>query len=172
MIAALVGLIALLVSAYTANIQRQQVRAQVWTRLFFGASDVDRALMVTNKGVGPARIESLRFYVDGKAQRDWSHVLSAIGFTGGSDFEQSTVNGTVVAANERVLFLHFQRAEDWASFGDKGRGRIKLRACYCSVLDECLLFDERSIAPGRGAISAQVSPVDRCDRIEAEEFDN
>ena len=170
-IAALVGLLALVVSAYTASVQRQQVRAQVWTRLFFANSDVDRTLMVMNKGVGPARIESVRIYVDGKAQPDWGHVYSALGLPVPDQRVDSTLNGIVVAANERINYLQFMRAEDWSAFKAKA-GRVKLRACYCSVLDECLVFDERAANPGHGAISSQVAPAARCDRVEAEEFND
>jgi len=171
-IAALVGLLALLVSAYTANVQREQVRAQVWTRLYFARSDIDRTLMVVNKGVGPARVESLSLYVDGKAQPDWDHVFSALGLGPQNGFQPSTLNGIVLAANERLNFLLFERTEDWNAFRDRAQGRIKLRACYCSVLDECLLFDQRAQHHGHGSISAEVTPVERCGRIEAEEFND
>jgi hypothetical protein len=171
-IAAFVGLLALLVSAYTANVQRQQVRAQVWTRLYFGRDDGERTLMVTNKGVGPAHIESLSIYVDGKAQPDWEHVLAAVGMTKVPAIERSTINGMVVAAGERVNFLKLTRDEDWTAFDERAQGRIKLRACYCSVLDECLVFDQRAAHRGHGSISAEVTPVVRCDRVESDEFDN
>ena len=164
-----IGVVAVAVAAYTAIVQREQVRAQVWTRLFFGDSDVDRTVMVMNKGVGPARIESLRVYVDGKAQPDWAHVYAALGLPDNGHRIQSTINGSVVAANERVDFLHFSDADDWNAFRSKA-GRVQLRACYCSVLDECMVFDERNAAHHRGAISSQVTPVDRCVRDDAEEF--
>ncbi|MEO8460438.1 MAG: hypothetical protein ABI451_07910 [Dokdonella sp.] len=168
-IAALVGLLALVVSAYTADVQRQQVRAQVWTRLFFGNSDVDRTLMVMNKGVGPASIQSVRVYVDGKVQADWKHIYAALGLPMPEQRVDSTLNGIVVAPNERINFVQFERPDDWAAFKAKA-GRVKLRVCYCSVLDECLVFDERAVHFGHGAISSQVTPITRCDRIETEEF--
>jgi hypothetical protein len=168
-IASLIGLLALCVSAYTANVQRQQAKAQVWTRLFFASSDPGRALLVMNKGVGPARIESVRMYVDGKAQRDWPHVFAALGLPPREDRVQSTLNGIVVAANERVDFLVFADAKDWADFRAQA-SRASLRACYCSVLDECLVFDERSARGSGGALSSHVRPAAQCERNEAEEF--
>ena len=168
-VAALVGLLALIVSAYTASIQRQQARAQVWTRLFFVNSDVERTLMVMNKGVGPASIESVRVYVDGKAQPDWSHVHSALGTQAPGQHAGSNLNGIVVAANEHITFMQFTDADDWSRF-KANAGRVKMRVCYCSVLDECLVVDERATRPGRGTVCSQVSPVARCDRVEAEEF--
>jgi len=169
LIAALIGLLALCVSAYTANVQRQQAKAQVWTRLFFANSDTDRTLMVMNKGVGPARIESIRMYVDGKPQPDWKHVFAALGLPANDKREQSTVNGIVVAANERVNFISFKDPADWAAFRAVS-SRADLRACYCSVLDECVVFDEREVGPVPGARSARVKSVDHCERVDAEEF--
>jgi hypothetical protein len=168
--AIVIGLVAVAVAAYTAIIQREQVRAQVWTRLFFANSDSERTLMVINKGVGPAHIQSVRFYVDGKAQPDWAHVFAGLGLPAGNNHMQSTLNGIVVAANERMNFLSFRTDDDWIAFRTRAQAHLKLRACYCSVLDECLLFDERTARSGHGAISDQVTPVDRCERADAEEF--
>jgi hypothetical protein len=140
-IAALVGLLALCVSSYTAYMQRQQVRAQVWTQLIFANSDVDKSLLVVNKGTGPARLESLRLYVDGKAQADWDKVLAALGVKLQNDLSQSTINGNVIAANERLNYMTL-KDEDWSKFRAQSK-RLRLRACYCSVLDECRVFDNR-----------------------------
>jgi hypothetical protein len=169
LIAALIGLLALCVSAYTANVQRQQAKAQVWTRLFFANSDTDRTLMVMNKGVGPARIESVRVYVDGKAQPDWKHVFAALGLPANDERVQSTLSGIVLAANERVNLMSFKDPADWTAFRAVA-GRADLRACYCSVLDECVVFDEREVRGNTGARSARVKSVSQCERVEAEEF--
>ncbi len=79
LIAALIGVLALLVSGYTAYIQRQQVRAQVWPYLLVGNYDPERAIGVLNKGVGPAIVGSVQVFVDGKPQRTWKQVFAALG---------------------------------------------------------------------------------------------
>ncbi len=163
LIAALIGLLALCVSAYTAHIQREQARAQVWTQLQFGSSDTEQDLIVVNKGIGPARIESLRLYVDGKAQVDWQHLLVALGVKLNNKV-QSTVSDTVIAANEKLVILKIESAEDWHVLREQ-KSRIKTRACYCSVLDDCRVFDNR-IVQKKNADTA----VARCDRSEDEEF--
>ena len=48
-VAALIGFLALLVSGYTAYIQRQQVRAQVWPYLLIGYADFDRSIIDPNR---------------------------------------------------------------------------------------------------------------------------
>ena len=164
LIAALIGLLALCVSAYTASIQRQQVRAQVWTQLMFANSDTDQTLLVLNKGVGPARLESARFFVDGKAQTDWDRVFAALGVTHQGELRQSSVNSGVIAANERLEYMKLVNAEDWKAFRAQ-RGRLKARYCYCSVLDECRVFDQR--APRREDADTAVAS---CERSADEEF--
>ncbi|MFO1506439.1 MAG: hypothetical protein U1F23_05075 [Lysobacterales bacterium] len=76
-IAALVGLLALCVSAYTAYIQRQQVRAQVWPYLLAGNDD-GKSIDVGNKGVGPAIVKTAQVFIDGTPQTTWSNVLAAL----------------------------------------------------------------------------------------------
>src|SRR3954467_8259149 len=78
-IAAFVGLLALCVSGYTAYLQRQQVRAQVWPYLESGISSSKRSVTLFNKGVGPAIIGSVHVLVDGKPQRNWPAVFRALG---------------------------------------------------------------------------------------------
>jgi hypothetical protein len=100
-IAALVGLLALCVSGYTAYIQRQQVRAQVWPYLETGISGSKRELSLVNKGVGPALIRSVQIYVDGKPQRNWDAVYAALGLKFEYRPPYSTVNRVVLGRAER-----------------------------------------------------------------------
>ncbi|MER3546617.1 MAG: hypothetical protein C4338_03040 [Rhodanobacteraceae bacterium] len=79
LIAALIGLLALCVSGYTAYIQREQVRAQVWPVVFSGNNDNENSVEVYNNGVGPAIVQSAQIWVSGKPQPDWMHVLVALG---------------------------------------------------------------------------------------------
>ncbi len=163
-IAALIGLLALCVSAYTASIQRQQAKAQVWTHLTFANSDTEQALLVLNKGVGPARMGSFRMYVDGRPQHDWEGVMDALGRKAPHDMEQSTIGGSVIAANEKLEYLRLPTKDDWTAFHAL-RSRIRLRACYCSVLDECRLYDERATRREDADVA-----VSTCNVSEGDEF--
>ncbi len=162
-IAALVGLLALCVSSYTAYMQRQQVRAQVWTQLIFANSDVDKSLLVVNKGIGPARLKSLRFYVDGKAQTDWDKLLAALDIKLQGNLFESTINGNVIAANERLNYMTL-REDDWIKFRAQYK-RLRRRACYCSMLDECRIFDNRALRKEDADVA-----VASCERSTDEEF--
>ena len=52
------------VSAYTAYMQRQQVRAMVWPILEFDSSNAPIHFTLANKGVGPAIIRHVIVKVD------------------------------------------------------------------------------------------------------------
>jgi hypothetical protein len=78
-IATFVGLCALCVSAYTAYIQRQQVRAAVWPILEFDSSNApDIHFNLANKGVGPVIIRHVIVKVDGQPVRNWKEALQKI----------------------------------------------------------------------------------------------
>ena len=143
-IAALIGLLALLVSGYTAVLQRQQVRAEVWPMLQPAISPSRRTVSLENKGVGPAIVRGLKVYVDDKPRRTWPEVMDALGLQDLRGTPSSTVNGVVMAAGETIQQLSF--GEDEAAFRRFYRQypRIRLQVCYCSTLDECWLLDERT----------------------------
>ena len=100
-LAAGIGFLALVVSGYTAYIQRQQVRAQVWPYLIAGNDDGNDSIFVYNKGVGPAIVKTAQVFVDGKPQPDWAHVLAALGLPD-HRYSQSTLNPGVISAGEQV----------------------------------------------------------------------
>lgn len=164
-IAALIGLLALVVSGYTAVLQRQQVRAEVWPMLQPAISPSRRSISIENKGVGPAVVRSLKVYVDGDAKRNWPEVMDALGLSDLRDTPSSTVNGIVIAAGETIQQLAF--ADDEAAFQRFYREypRIRLQACYCSTLDECWMLDERE--PPRVGRRAEVKA---CPAPGADEF--
>jgi len=145
-IAALVGLLALCVSGYTAYIQRQQVRAQVWPYLETGISGSKRELSLVNKGVGPALIRSVQIYVDGKPQRNWDAVYAALGLKFEYRPPYSTVNRVVLSAGERITQVLFRDSDDFNRYA-KQATRVQMRLCYCSTMNECWMRDEREKDP-------------------------
>ena len=118
-----------------------------------------------NKGVGPAVIRSLRVYVDGKPQSDWKSLAAKLGIDAG-DYVQSTVNATVISGGERYVMAHFPQREVWERVR-KELPRMQRRLCFCSTLDECWIVDQT--LSKREEI---YQPTDRCERNEAEEFND
>lgn len=157
-IAALIGLLALCVSAYTAWLQRQQVRAQVWPYIETGWSQSGRYVLLANKGVGPARIETLQVFVDGKPYPNWDRVFEALGVQFEKKPPYSTSHGIVISAGNHIQQLSLMSEADFAKF-DPLYKRLDIAACYCSSLGECWQLDEREEDPDKLR-----REVDRCVR--------
>ena len=157
-IATLVGLCALCVSAYTAHVQRQQVRAAVWPILEFDSSNApDIHFTLANKGVGPAIIRHVIVKVDGQPVRNWKEALGRILGPGEHLFSESDMSGHVFAAGESMTPLtprdpennplNFDKSNPlWVKM-NKDRLRVSVEICYCSTLDECWTLRASGLTP-------------------------
>lgn len=131
-----IGLLALAVSAYTAYVQRQQVRAQVWPIMEISSgNEPEVRLWIANKGVGPALIKSARVFLDGKPVRNWAEMLHEIYGKGSFVFSQDQIGGRVLSAGEGVP-VFIPKGEIAAKF-DQDRFRVGMELCYCSTLGDC-----------------------------------
>jgi hypothetical protein len=175
-VASLMALLALSVSAYTAWIQRQQVRAQVMPLLEYGTSNQPALnLTVANKGVGPARIEHVVFTFDGKPIASWIDLQQqlfrddeAVGYS------TSLLGKHIVSPGEEIaVYTLTDKAGQPIGVGDKPspgfhfnveRLRVGAEICYCSTLDECwMLTVQRQQLP-------ETTPVRRCPDPSARTF--
>ncbi|MGH8192125.1 MAG: hypothetical protein ACREP2_11830 [Rhodanobacteraceae bacterium] len=170
-IASLVGLLALVVAGYTAYIQRQQVRAQVWPWVVAGNNDLDQSIEVYNKGVGPAIVRSAQIFVDGKPQPNWDHVLAALGLPP-HHYQQSTINPNVLSPGEKVTIIKFPDKDRWEAFRSAAVTRSAMSLCFCSTLGECWLYSDWHPV-GYKASGQLVTPITQCPRLpQAEIFNN
>jgi hypothetical protein len=164
-IATFVAVLAVAVSAYTAYVQRQQVRAQVWPILEYGTgNEPELRIWVANKGVGPALIRHVIVTVDGKPVPDWNAALRSL-FAGRPDqpahylYSQDTISDRVFSAGEglSVFAPRFSAAqEDLRAAFDRERSRVGVEICYCSTLGDCWTL----VAPGQKA--ARTTETRRC----------
>jgi hypothetical protein len=157
-IATLVGLCALCVSAYTAYVQRQQVRAAVWPILEFDSSTApDIHYTVSNKGVGPAIIRDVIVMVDGQPVRNWKEALEKMLGPGEHLFSESDMSFRVIAAGEsRTVFtphdpennpINYDRSNPlWVKMKEE-RLRVSVEICYRSTLGECWTLRASGLAP-------------------------
>jgi len=140
-IASFIGMLALAVSGYTAYLQRQQLRAQMWPRLRIESSTVHTWVQVINQGTGPARVTAARITVDGVAVHNWPGVTRAVGYPAEDYVISSTIRGAVLPAGKELTIA--EAADNDASrarFRElllRGRHELSIVVCYCSVLDEC-----------------------------------
>lgn len=147
-VASAMALLALLVSAYTAWIQRQQVRAQVMPLLEYGTSNQPAlTLELDNKGVGPARVEHVVITFDDRPLHDWNELGQAL-FRPGEDvgYSVSLLGNHILSPGERLNMYTLTRAGQPIGVGKEGspewrfnqdRLRVGVEICYCSTLDEC-----------------------------------
>ncbi|MBK8284786.1 MAG: hypothetical protein IPK97_07775 [Ahniella sp.] len=143
-IAVLVGVLALAVSAYTAYLQHAQVRAQTWPLLQLWQSNSLRSFSLSNRGVGPARVLDAKVYLDDLEVEGFQQIFKAL------SGEDRTPNSTqsyfvrrVLAANEDVAMIQFEEQADYDLFA-ANRQRIAFDICYCSVIDQCYRLNERA----------------------------
>jgi hypothetical protein len=140
-IASFIGLLALAVSGYTAYVQRQQLRAQVWPRLQLKYSNRDLRFWADNEGTGPARVTAMRVTVDGSPVRSWYHVERAASASDSGWLRRSSFSQAVLpAGKEHTLIVPDDDDRSRALFREllPGEGHaITVVVCYCSVLDDC-----------------------------------
>lgn len=138
-IASFVGLLALVVAGYTAYIQRQQVRAQVWPylemRTFNGLGYYKLAAF--NKGVGPLRVQSVQILVAGRPVQNWEALDRLFGFKPKGGLVGVRLNGTVLAPGDQIPWIIFQDTADVDAFAaDWVRFHVVARVCYSSTLGD------------------------------------
>jgi hypothetical protein len=157
-VATLIALVAVGVSAYTAYVQRQQVRAQVWPILEFGSdNEPELRLWLANKGVGPALIRHVVLTVDGEPAVDWDaamrHLFGArIQRPGRYSYSQGNISDRVLSAGEKLTFFipHFDATQgDLRVAFDRDRSRIGVEICYCSTLGDCWTLAANARLSGR-----------------------
>jgi hypothetical protein len=140
-IASFIGLLALAVSGYTAYVQRQQLRAQVWPSLQLKFSRTEMRFFTTNQGTGPARITAMRVTVDGTPFPSWPAIQKALGFAGGERLRSSDLVETTLSAGKELTIIDPADNEEsrtrFMQLLPGGQHTVSMTICYCSVLDEC-----------------------------------
>jgi hypothetical protein len=104
--AVLVSLTTLALMIAQTRLMQTQARASAWPHVSIGfsANQAGFAWVVTNNGVGPAITHSVQVRVDGKPQRDWGDVLSALNIN--ADVGVSQLSGTVLTPAENTHDLY------------------------------------------------------------------
>ena len=145
--AVFIGVCALVVSLYEANLMRAEQRSAVLPILELSRSyyvNEDRPdgewrldLQAENVGIGPAQVLDFRVTVDGVSQPTWSAAMSAL-LRRNTEvrFGQSTINGRTIPA-ERMVTMFSLSSTELASEIVENFDRLEFEACFCSVFDEC-----------------------------------
>ena len=157
----LISLISLFVAVSANRTQERMLAASVWPSLNFGTSDVSPegvpqiTLDLLNRGTGPARVRWAEVLYDGTPVRDSRSLLSRCCGQApeSSDDYQIVTSGIqhrVLGANEWITLLRMPQSDPatplWETL-KRERHKVRLRACYCSVLDDCWLLDSDRADP-------------------------
>jgi hypothetical protein len=147
-LATFIAVLAVTVSGYTAYVQRQQVRAQVWPVLEFASSnEPELRFDVSNKGVGPAILKDVIVTADGAPVATWNAALNRLLGSAKYAYLVSNIGNHVLSAGEsKVIFTLRDEAATNGPVGPPGsisarfneaRFRVGVAICYCSTLGEC-----------------------------------
>ena len=157
----LISLVSLFVAVSANRTQERLLAASVWPHLMFGTGNVDAAgaeaitLDLINRGVGPARVRWVELTHDGVPIADAAGLLRqccGVPSSAVADiaFTTSRLNRRTIGADEWVVFFRMPRVGNpqpmWETL-DRELAGVRLRACYCSVLDDCWMLDSRRDEP-------------------------
>lgn len=144
--AVVIGVCALAVSLYEAQLMRAQQRASVLPILELSRSHYTNQertdnwrllLQVENVGIGPAKIVDFVVTVDGAPKKTWGDAMEALlGGDARVRYGVSTIGGRTIPADRNVTMFDLSNTEltpDLVREFD----RLDFKACYCSVFDEC-----------------------------------
>lgn len=165
--AIVVSVVSLFVAISANRTQERMLAASVWPSLLFSTSNATTdgtpqiGIDLLNRGTGPARVRWLEMSYGDALLVDWRDLLRRCCLQQPAQIDQvqgftSGVQNRVLGADEWVQMLQLPRAgvpeAVWDAL-DRERSKVRMRACYCSVLDDCWIFDSAREDP---------EPVRRC----------
>jgi hypothetical protein len=131
-----------------AEANTRMVQANSWPFVEYDTHDLDEQgnakirLVLTNQGVGPARIESFELWWSGKAIASPRELLKACceGAAGSDTIFTGVTAPNILRAGEHKDFFAMSPSAGHSELFEKfnaERHNITARICYCSVFDEC-----------------------------------
>lgn len=145
--AMLVAICSLAIAVYEARMTREHDKLSVWPYVTASNSysGRDYTFTVTNVGLGPARIRSFQVLVDGTPQKSWGAVARR--FVAKPDSMQSVYSsfgrGSVLLPGAKSTLFAISpglAAREFAQHASTPQ--MNVRICYCSLYDECWVFDD------------------------------
>ena len=137
-----------------ADANARMVEASSWPFLAFETHNVDEhgnanvRLVISNQGIGPARIETFELWWNGQPISSPRALMEACCLTTPAERRQSetavvslgTLAPSILRAGDHTNFFAMPANADnkdlWSKFNVE-RDKIIVRVCYCSVFDQC-----------------------------------
>jgi len=141
-----------------ANATRKIQQSETWPYISYGTSNIsdegvdELSFMLGNDGVGPARMKQMEFVYDSQPMKNPRQFLQLC--CGDSPqqptaFMSSTFE-VVLRPGETTRFIRLVKKPENAAVWDRlnvERWKVAIRACYCSIFDDCWVLDSRESDP-------------------------
>jgi hypothetical protein len=137
-----------------ADATRKIQQSETWPYVSYGTSDItdegvdEISFVLGNDGVGPARVKQLEFLYDGRPMETPRKFLQAC--CGDSPQNptpfMSSEFEVVLRPGEPTKFIRLIKKPENAAVWDRlevERWKVAVRACYCSIFDDCWVLDSR-----------------------------
>lgn len=165
--AIVISLVSLFLAIQHGRVMERMVEASTWPYVIVDVSTYNMdgtphvRLQILNKGVGPARIDSLEVFYNGEAQSTSRSLLNAI--LRASDANRrpfiltSDVTNMVLSAREEIDFVDLNaknyEVDEYSRIAEAVEKELEFRVCYCSVFEQCSVLDTR-VAPRPVAVKS------------------
>jgi hypothetical protein len=162
-------MVSVFIAVHHGQTMERLVQANSWPNLSYASGNVsddgtrpEIRFVLRNTGVGPARVDTLEFFYKDKPYAAPLEFLKACCGQGPYDDFIDMVSNTVLPARESVDFFALRPDHDKAVWDtlNKERFNVRVRACYCSVFDECWIMDSAKRRPEHTAECAPSQPVE------------
>lgn len=160
LIALVLSVVAVLTSIIEVTFIRQELRSEAWPYISLNAryNSDGFALTITNKGVGPAKVRSVALLYDGKVIEDIDQlIIDTVGEENAFSYDLYGIRNPapgVMSAGEQIELFTVPWERRSRLFLNNLSGDLTVKACYCSVYDECWRA---------GLVNADPVPVAQCD---------
>jgi hypothetical protein len=161
----LAAIIAAMVSLYQASLAREQARASAWPYLVGGLSLTEGrpfTYQLANRGIGPAKIRTVRVTVDSKPVATWTDAIRLLSGTPSTGYNYSYVGpGIVMSPGANDTLLAIPPGQQAFTVWNEAKKRLSVMICYCSVYEECWTTREDAV---------EAAPVKNCPPLAGTEF--
>lgn len=139
-----------------ADASRKMQRTETWPYVSYTTDNTsieakdEISFSLSNDGVGPARLEEMEFVYGGRPMRDpRQFVIDCCAGDQHVVFTSGQVGG-VLRPGEKRDFIRLAKTKPnaaiWERMNDE-RWKVVVRTCYCSIFDDCWVFDSRKTGP-------------------------
>jgi hypothetical protein len=144
-----------------ADASRKMQRTETWPYVSYGTDNSspevkdEISFSLSNDGVGPARLQEMEFIYAGKPMRDPLEFVASCCAAAANAVAKNLTYTTdrvdgVLRPGEKRSFIKLAKTDEnvplWNRLNDE-RWKVVVRTCYCSIFDDCWVFDSSKGQP-------------------------